>query len=171
MIKVKAWVPKLILTGCVLLVVFLSSYAVNSQQKTSNELRPDAIALTKQDLVKTVLSESGTAKRYDLHLGNSVDIMVSWNNPKFRTWLHQIFTEAAGWKSVEAKYETRLETDFSEAELQELASLFRKPVMQKLLQAEAQGYTDSATVRRERFQQVWEDYQSGKINPPQEVLK
>jgi hypothetical protein len=43
--------------------------------------------------------------------------------------------------------------------------------MKKLLQAEMQSYADSSLERRKLMFKVWDDYQSGKINPPSEVLR
>lgn len=43
--------------------------------------------------------------------------------------------------------------------------------MKKLLQAEVQAYADASEERRKLLEKVWLDYNSGKIIPPQDVLR
>ena len=72
----------------------------------------------------------------------------------------------AGWKYVETDYIARLEADFSETELKELLNLPQQPLMQKLLRSQFQAYSNTSSARYQRLNQVWEDYNSGRIAPP-----
>ncbi len=127
---------------------------------------------SKQELAREILAEIGIAQKYDLHFANAIDLGVgSSSNPKFDAWLHGMLVRGAGWKYAEAKYIARLETDFSEAELQELLNLSKQPLTKKLLQAEVQAYADTGKERRKLFTQFWDDYNSGKIQAPKEILK
>jgi hypothetical protein len=65
----------------------------------------------------------------------------------------------------------RLEADFSETELQELLNLSKQPLMKKLLKAEVQAYSEVGKERRKLLFQIWDDYNSGKIEAPKDILK
>jgi hypothetical protein len=147
-----------------LLKVLLTSYfflvacTANSQQiersEASKEARSEIVATakSKQELAREVLAEMGIAQRYDLHFIGIVDIVDMavgpTSKPKFQAWLHQVIVQGAGWKRTEAKYIARLESDFTEAELQELANLAKQPLFKKLLKAEFQAYEDVTPDRR-----------------------
>jgi len=108
-------------------------------------------------------------KRYDLYLTNSVDAVISpemVNNSKFVSWLQGLFVQQAGWKYVENIYITQLEASFSEAELQELSSLAKQPLIQKLLLAETNAYEASTNQRRQLLARLWEDYNNSVFSPP-----
>jgi len=76
----------------------------------------------------------------------------------------------AGWATIEDKYIARIEASFSESELKELLKLSKQPPIQKLLQNEIQLYTDVSEQRRKLMFRFWDDYNSGKILPPAELL-
>ncbi|MBW4619638.1 MAG: DUF2059 domain-containing protein [Cyanosarcina radialis HA8281-LM2] len=160
----------LLLTLCIL----LASCAVDPQQETSPEVGLETVVTSqsKKELAREVLLEIGIAKRYNLYLSNSIDLGLAdtSSHAKLREWLHEIMVREAGWAKIEEQYVARLEADFSESELQELLKLAKQPVMKKLLQNEIQSYSDSSKARQKLLFQVWDDYSSGRINPPKEVL-
>jgi hypothetical protein len=127
---------------------------------------------SKQELAREILAEIGIAQKYDMNFASVVDMAVGPSSkPKFDTWLQGIIAQRAGWKHVEAKYIARLEADFSETELQELLNLSKQPLMKKLLQSEVQAYADVGKERRKLLFQMWDDYNSGKIETPKDILK
>jgi hypothetical protein len=85
--------------------------------------------------------------------------------------MQSVLVREAGWAKIEDKYIARLETSFSESELKELLNLSERPLVKKLLQDEIQAYTDVSEERRKLLFKVWDDYNSGIINPPSELLK
>ncbi|WP_019498063.1 hypothetical protein [Pseudanabaena sp. PCC 6802] len=173
-IEVSFWLPKVLLASCLLLTACTANSQQVSQAQTPKEVRSEVAAATKskQELAREVLTEFGIAQRYDLHFMGIVDMGVGpTSRPKFYTWLHQVLVQGAGWKRTEAKYVARLESDFTEAELQELLSLAKRPLFKKLLKAEFQAYDDVTPDRRKLLNQVWDDYNSGKIDAPPDILK
>lgn len=169
MVKIEQLFSKFLLAFC----IFLAACSANSQPEPSKEVQSEIVntAESKQKLAKYVLSEIGIAEQYDLYLGNIVEAVSPSTNPKFNTWLQGVFVREAGWKHVESKYIAVLEANFSEAELKQLLTLSKQPVMKKLRQAEVQAYTDASEERRKLLEKVWYDYNSGKINIPPEVLQ
>jgi arsenate reductase-like glutaredoxin family protein len=166
MLKIKLWISTLLLV----FFISVSGCAANSQQA------PSATATTiqsHQELAKVVLSEVGIAAQYDLHLGNSIDLALNpaaARNAKFVAWLQAQVVQKAGWKYAEAKYVTQLQASFSEQELKQLLTLAKQPLMKKLLRAESQAYADATSERRRLLDKFWNDYNSGLLNPPPEVL-
>jgi hypothetical protein len=77
----------------------------------------------------------------------------------------------AGWKYVESQYVARLESNFSEMELQELLDLAKRPLMKKLLRTEIQAYEETGEKRARLLWKAWDDYNSGKINVPSNLLR
>ncbi|UBF27905.1 DUF2059 domain-containing protein [Kovacikia minuta CCNUW1] len=152
----------------------LTTCAATSQQKTSKEVSENPVTKiqSRRELAREVLRETGISQKYNLYLGNSVDLGLpfSTRNSKYREWLQAVLAREAGWAKIEDKYIARLEADFSESELKELLNLSRQPLMKRLLQNEMQAYVDSSEERRKLLSQVWDDYNSGKINPPPEVM-
>jgi hypothetical protein len=68
----------------------------------------------------------GISKQYDLYFWNSVDISTgNGSRTKFSAWLQKTLARVAGWKYVESQYVARLESNFSEMELQELLDLYQ----------------------------------------------
>jgi hypothetical protein len=128
-------------------------------------------AKSKKQLAQEVLVELGIGKQYDLHIWNSVYIAVNRDvNKEFKVWLQQTIVRFAGWKYVESQYVTRLATNFSQEELEELLSLAKKPLMKKLLRAEIQAYEDTGEKRAGLLWQFWEDYNDGKVSIPPNFL-
>ncbi|MBD2461943.1 hypothetical protein H6G89_12890 [Oscillatoria sp. FACHB-1407] len=151
-----------------------SAYSTTPQQALQQPDPTETALLdaSKQALARTVLTELGTAAQYDLYLGNSVDVSVqTTQGAGFREWLHGVFVQEVGWSHAEEHYLSQLEANFSEAELEELLNLAQNPLFQKFLQVEAQSYGDAGDERRRLLEGVWEDYNSGAINPPPEVLR
>ncbi|NUN64229.1 DUF2059 domain-containing protein [Pseudanabaena biceps] len=151
---------------------FSSSIAIASSPDLPNQ--PQLIATSvksKKQLAKEVLIELGINKKYDSYFWNSVDIStVSGTRTKFSVWLQKTLVRVAGWEYVEADYVTRLESDFSEMELQELLNLAKRPLMKKLLRAEIQAYEDTGEKRAKLLFQAWDDYTSNKIPIPRDAF-
>jgi len=57
--------------------------------------------------------------------------------------------------------------DFSQNELDELSKIAKLPVMQKLLASEAKAYQDTAKQRFKMGYELWDKYNSGKIELPE----
>lgn len=171
MFKLKFYVSSFLIIFSILVTACLA----NSQQQTPQKVRAkiESTTTSKKELARQVISEAGIAKKYDLYLNNIVDITISpsTNNDQFREWLQGVLAKEAGWKHIEAQYITSLEANFSEAELKELLNLSKQPLMKKLLQAEIQAYTNTSKKRRTLLDKVWNDYNSGKITPPQDILR
>jgi hypothetical protein len=161
--KFKIWkigLPILVALG----VCFMAYHPMVSQLAAS--------PLVKRELAQSVLVQTGIANQYDMYLGNSAESLVGAGiNAKLVSWIQQLFAREAGWKQMEPQYIARMEASFSEPELQELLTLFQKPLLQKLLQMEAQTYAETSSQRRLLFSKVWDAYNSGKFNPPADVLK
>lgn len=126
---------------------------------------------SKQALAKAVLLEIGMAAQYDQFFWHSVDMAVFKPRPVFAEWLQQLFAKRAGWAYAEDEYVSQLTANFSEAELQEILAMAKRPLMKKLLRAEMQAYQDASLERRQLLYEVWDDYNSGKIDVPPEVLR
>jgi hypothetical protein len=171
MFKFELYFSRLLLVFC----IFVTACAANSQQKISEkvQLKVKNTAESKKILAREVLSEIGVAKQYDIYLNNSIDITIpaSTNNDKLRKWLQSVLAREAGWKHIEDKYIMQLEANFSEAELTELLNQSKQPLMKKLLQSEIQAYDNASKERRILLDKVWNNYNSGKITPPPEVLR
>jgi hypothetical protein len=161
-----------------LLIVFVlfTGCVANSQQAISITTKVAEVKSppSKQALARAVLAEAGMANQYDLYLGNSLDLAVpseTAKNAKFMAWMQNLLVQEAGWNYVESQYIGQLEANFSEQELKDLLNFAKQPLLQKLLQAEMQAYTDTAEERRKLLSKLWDDYNSGRFNPPPEVLQ
>lgn len=142
--------------------------AENSQQAPTSTTVP---IKSKKQLARELLVELGIGKQYDLSFWNSVDLAYgTGTRTKFSEWLQQMLAKAAGWKYVESQYVARLEADFSEMELMELLDLAKRPLMKKLLRSQIQAYEETGEKRARLIFKVWEDYNSGKINVPPNLL-
>ncbi|OYQ62472.1 hypothetical protein B9G53_21990 [Pseudanabaena sp. SR411] len=159
-----------LLFGC----MSLSAYTAIANAETSQD-SPTPITVTlksKKQLAKEILVELGIGKQYDLYFWNSVDISTgNGSRTKFSSWLQKTLARVAGWKYVESQYVARLESDFSEVELQELLDLAKHPLMKKLLRAEIQAYEETGEKRARLLWKAWDDYNSGKINVPAHLWK
>lgn len=149
----------------------IATYADNNQDERS----PSPITTllnSKRQLARELLVELGIGKQYDLYFWNSVDIAYgTGTRTKFSEWLQQTLARVAGWKHVESQYVSRLEANLSEAELQELLELSKRPLMKKLLRAEIQAYEETAEKRARLLYRAWDDYNSGKIKIPSNLMK
>jgi hypothetical protein len=131
------------------------------------QISPPVTSLSpKQQLARDVLIATGIAKQYDTYFDHSIGLVVFSQNLQFTNWLREMLAREAGWKYVEADYIARLEADFSETELKELLSLSQQPLLQKLWRSQFQVYGDTSPARYQRLNQVWDDYNSGMIDPP-----
>jgi disulfide oxidoreductase YuzD len=127
-------------------------------------------AAPKQSLTKSVLVEAGIATQYDRYLMNSIEIVTPpTTNQKFLSWLHQLLVKEVGWQQMESQYIARLESNFSPKELQELESLVKHPLLQKLLQVDAKIYAELSSKRRQTLSKVWDNYNQGKYEIPVDV--
>ncbi len=152
----------------------LSAYPAIANSETSQDSpTPITVPLkSKKQLAREVLVELGIGKQYDLYFWNSVDIsIVNGSRTKFSAWLQKTLARVAGWKYVESQYVARLESNFSEMELQELLDLAKRPLMKKLLRSEIQAYEETGEKRARLLWQAWDDYNSGKINVPPNILR
>jgi hypothetical protein len=152
-----------------ILFALLTACVANSQQSLPTKVNSET--LSKHELAKEVLTSTGVAEKYNLYLGNSLDISLPSTKPKFRQWMQEVLVREAGWVKIEDKYIARLEASFSESELKELLNLSKRPLVRKLLQNEIQAYVDVSEERQKLLFKVWDDYNSGIINPPSELLK
>lgn len=167
----KNFKSSLLLIACISWITFpvIATYADNNQDERSQITTP---IKSKRQLAREVLVELGIGRQYDLYFWNSVDIAVG--NPsrsKFNIWLQKTLARVAGWKYVESQYVSRLEANFSELELQELLELSKRPLMKKLLRSEIQAYEETGEKRAKLLYQVWDDYNSGKIVIPSNLMK
>ncbi len=141
-----------------------------SQQSPPRIATPDT---TQQSLANAVLREAGIPRRYDLYLGNAIDMALVAPRPqeKLAAWLQSLLRREAGWRHVEAMYVSRLVADFSEAELTELLAIVKQPIVRKLFEAEVKGYTSAGETRRKLFFEFWDGYNSGRFPVPDHVLR
>jgi hypothetical protein len=167
--KIKILHSKLILISFILLTTCIA----NSQQSLSKKVNSETLSKTqsKRELAREVLTSTGIAEKYNLYLGNSIDMSLPSAKPKFRKWMQEVLVREAGWTKIESKYIARLEKNFSESELKELLKLSKQPLAKKLLKDEIQAYTDVSEERQKLLFKVWDNYNSGIISPPAELLK
>ncbi|PZO36312.1 MAG: DUF2059 domain-containing protein [Pseudanabaena frigida] len=152
----------------------LSSYtAIALAEKSQDFPTPIAVPVKlKKQLAREVLVELGVGKQYDLYFWNSVDLAYgAGTRTKVGEWLQKTLAQVAGWKYVESQYVSRLEANFSAIELQELLELAKRPLMKKLLLTEIQAFEETGEKRALLLFRAWEDYNAGKINVPQGLLK
>lgn len=171
MVKVKSFLFAIALMVSVL-VVTGTAYAQPFFSEGTKAEHPTATN-TNQELARAVLSEAGIAGRYDLYLGNAIDLAISpemAENSQFIAWLNQLTVQEAGWKYAEAQYVDRLNSNFSKAELEALLELAKQPLMQKWKQFEVESYVGSVEARRRLLSQLWENYNNGLFTPPPGAL-
>jgi hypothetical protein len=173
--SVKLWCSRmgLVLGGAGLAWMVNACLPFNAQLPLLAQSSVDraGVVQSKQALAKAVLLEIGTAQQYDQFFWHSVDIAVVKPRPVFAEWLQQLFAKRAGWAYAEDEYVAQLTANFSEAELQELLTLAKRPLIKKLLRAEMQAYQDASPERRQLLYEIWDDYNSGKVDVPPEVLR
>ena len=162
------------LTGCMAnFQQALSAKAASEQASPSQsqpaQARPD---FAKQELARALLSEAGIAKQYNLHLGAGIDMALSpetVKKTKFVAWLESLLVQEAGWKYAENTYAAQLAANFSDAELKELLSLVKQPLLKKLVQTEMKSYRAATGERRRLLSQLWDNYNNGLFVPPPEA--
>jgi Ca2+-binding EF-hand superfamily protein len=169
MFKVKLQFPKFLALLLVVCFTFLTVYVANSQQLllVEEQSKTSTIETSKYKLASEVLLEIGIAKRYDMHFDHLMSMLIGKSDDfKLFARFRKMFVREIGWKHFKDAYAARLEADFSEDELKELLKLSNQPVMKKLLQSEVKAYTDTS---KERFKigfELWDNYNTGKINLP-----
>jgi hypothetical protein len=152
----------------VLLCTGLMGSIAHSLPPMNPEIKGQLVArsVSKQELAQTVLVNIGIAKQYDMYFDHAVGILVTSNNVKFKSGLRAMMAREAGWKKTQKDYVTQLTTDFSIGELQELLRLSKRPLLQRLLRSEIQVYNETSPKRHQLLNEVWENYNEGKITLP-----
>ncbi|MCM1981743.1 DUF2059 domain-containing protein [Lyngbya confervoides] len=126
-----------------------------------------AQSASKDMLAADVLRETGIAERYDMHFDHMMGMLIGdGNDSNLYSRLRKMFAQEIGWSQFQDVYIGRLKADFSEDELQDLLELSKQPVMKKLLQSEAQAYTDASARRFKMGYELWLNYNEGKISLP-----
>ncbi|HAZ45217.1 MAG TPA: hypothetical protein DDW76_37705 [Cyanobacteria bacterium UBA11369] len=172
MAKFKLCFLNIFLVFCILLAGCVDNNQRAFYKQVYSEMA--ATSTAKQELAKAVLLEAEIGNKYDLYLGNSIDMAVApetEKKAKFVAWMQALLVREAGWKYVEGKYIDQLEANFSETELKELLNLAKQPLMKKLRQAEIQAYINTTGERRELLFKVWDGFNSGVFNPPPDVQR
>lgn len=159
-----------------LFCLFVVGCVTQSQRVSLGETRPEMVmtAKAKDDLVMAVLSEAQISNRYDLYLGNSIDMALppeTTSNVRIMNWIQALFVKEAGWSHIEDQYTTQLKEKFSEAELRELLNLVKQPLVKRLVQAEIEAYSASAKERRRLLSKMWDNYNRGMFKPPSETMQ
>lgn len=172
MVKIESWFFTLLLVFCILLTGYVANGHQELLAKESSDI--SSSIQNKLKLARTVLLEAGIDKKYDLYLGNGIDLALNpeaSKKPKFVAWMEGVLVREAGWKFIEDKYLTQMEAIFSEKELRELMTIAEKPIMKKLLQAEIISYADATLERRRLLSRLWDKYNGGFFIPPPDVLQ
>ncbi len=142
-------------------------------QAAPSQPAPSRPELAKQELARAILAEADIAKQYNLHLGVGIDLALSpetIKKTKFVAWLESLLVREAGWKYAENTYAAQLATNFSEAELQELLSLVKQPLLKKLAQTEMKSYRAASGERRRLLSKLWDNYNNGLFVPPPDAM-
>jgi hypothetical protein len=169
MFKLKLQFSKLLALMLVVCFTCFTVYAANSQQLPLNvaQSKISAQETAKSKLASELLSESGIAKRYDMHFDHSIGALIGKGDDfKLYARFRKMFVREIGWKQFKDAYAARLAVDFSEDELKELLKLSKQPVIKKLLQSEIKAYTDTSKQRFKIGFKLWDEYNSGKISLP-----
>lgn len=169
MLKVKLQFSKFIGLFLVVCFTFFTVNVVNSQQLPSGEAQSitSTRETSKYKLASELLLEIGIAKRYDMHFDHLLGAFYGKGDDfKLYERFRKMFVREIGWQHYKDTYIARLEADFSEDELKELLNLSKQPVMKKLLQSEVKAYMDTSKQRFKRGFEMWDDYNSGKIDLP-----
>lgn len=130
-------------------------------------------AQAKQELARAILSEAKIGKQYNLHLGVGIDMALSpetLKKTKFVAWLESLVVREAGWNYAENLYAAQLSANFSEAELKELLSLVKQPLLKKLVQTEMKSYVAASGERRRLLSKLWDNYNNGLFVPPPDAI-
>ncbi|PZU98037.1 MAG: DUF2059 domain-containing protein [Pseudanabaena sp.] len=170
MFKLKSQFSKLLALLLIVCLTFFTVSVANSQQRPLNEAQSQISAkdATKYKLASELLSETGIDKRYDMHFDHLIGSLIG-KGDDFNLYARfkKMFQREIGWKHFQDAYAKRLETDFSEDELKELLSLFKQPLMKKLLQSEVTAYeVDTSKQRFKMGFELWNNYNDSKISLP-----
>jgi hypothetical protein len=97
MVKIESWIFTLLLVVGIL----LTGYVANGYQKLSakGSSGMSSSIQNKFKLARTVLSEAGIDQKYDLYLGNGIDLALNpetSKKPKFVKWMEGILVKEAG---------------------------------------------------------------------------
>lgn len=156
--------------GCIVLNAGIASTSELPSTPNPSIASPRINLTSKQQLAKEVLRVLGIAQKYDLYFDHGIGLIITTDNSKFITWLQEMLAREAGWRHVEEAYITRLATDFSEEELQELLTLSERSTIKKLLQSETQAYLETSPTRYRLLNDVWNNYNEGRLNPPPDIF-
>jgi N-acyl-D-aspartate/D-glutamate deacylase len=152
---------------CIFVAVFAACSDKVQGSFGENQAKPSVPSISKQALARTVLTEFGIGQRYDLYFDHMTGALIIGSDLKMRKRFNQMFVREAGWKHLEDKYVATFEADFSEAELQELLEIAKRPAIVKLLQAEVKAYDGTASDRYKLSSNLWENYNNATINLPE----
>jgi hypothetical protein len=169
MFKVNLKFSKLLGFLLVICLTFFTVEVANSQQYPLGEApsKTSVRETSKYKLASDLLPEIGIAKRYDMHFDHLLGTLIGKGNDfKLYARFRKMFAREIGWKHFKNAYVARLEADFSEDELKEMINISKQPVMKKLLQSEVKAYMDTSNQRFKMGFELWDSYNSGKINLP-----
>lgn len=169
MLKVKLQFSKFIGLFLVVCLTLFTVNIANSQRLPSGETQSitSTRETSKYKLASELLPKIGIAKRYDMHFDHLLGTLIGKGDDlKLYVRFRKMFVQEIGWQHFKDAYIERLEADFSENELKELLNLSKQPVMKKLLQSEVKAYIDTSKQRFKMGFELWENYNSGKINLP-----
>jgi hypothetical protein len=167
--NIKLYFTQFLAALCVvLLCTGLTVSIAHSLPPINPEIKGELLARSgsKQELAQTVLVNIGIAQQYDLYFDHAVGILVASNDAKFKSGLRAMMAREAGWKKTQNDYVTQLTADFSIGELQELLRLSKRPLLQRLLRSEIQVYNQTSPKRHQLLNEVWTNYNEGKITLP-----
>ncbi|MBD2175982.1 hypothetical protein H6F42_03485 [Pseudanabaena sp. FACHB-1998] len=164
---------KFLFIACISIFSYSPTFTAIANAENSQQSPTSTVSIkSKKQLARELLVELGIGKQYDLSFWNMVDFAYgTGTRTKFSEWLQQMLAQSAGWKYVEPQYVASLEANFSEMELMELLDLAKRPLMKKLVRSQIQAYEETGEKRARLIFKVWEDYNSGKINIPPNLLK
>lgn len=171
MFKVKLKLPKFLGVLLIVCFTFFTAYAANSQTPSLAQYKSTISTreTSKYKLASDVLAEMGIAERYDLHFDHLMGTLIgNGKDSKLYARFRKMFVEEIGWRHFKDAYIARLEADFSENELKELLNLSKQPALKKLLRSEVKAYADTSAQRFKLGFELWDNYNSGKINLPPE---
>ncbi|XHX77189.1 MAG: DUF2059 domain-containing protein [Stenomitos frigidus ULC029] len=171
MFKVKLQFSRVLALLLVVCFTFFTVYVAHSQQLplSEDQSKGSAGETSKYKLASEVLPAIGIAKRYDMHFDHLMGTLIGKGDDfKLYARFKTMFVREIGWEHFRDAYVARLEADFSEDELKDLLNLSKQPVMKKLLQSEVKAYMDTSRQRAKMGFELWNNYNSGKIDLPPE---
>jgi Ca2+-binding EF-hand superfamily protein len=169
MSKAKFYFSRFLTFLLVICFTFFTVYLANSQRLflDQNQFKTSAGETPKYKLASEVLTETGIAKRYDMHFDHLMGTLIGkGNDSKLYARFRKMLAREIGWKYFKDDYTERLQADFSRDELKELLTLSKQPVIKKLLQSEIKAYMDTSKKRFKMGFELWDKYNNGKISLP-----